>query len=102
MQTQTQWPRDRPRPPDPATVARLRARVRALEANLDLRAERVAAQVWAVPSLSAPGELHVVSRHNGQWTCDCRAADMHRYCAHLAAVDLVEERRRARVQLVAA
>ncbi len=53
--------------------------------------ERVAANCWAVPSASAPGELHVVSVHLGRlggrvWVCDCTGFAYRGTCAYIARV----------------
>lgn len=81
-----------PAAPDRFLVARLRARVRALEAGLDLQAERVAPALWAVPSVSHAGELHLVRVRRTGLECDCPAAAFGRPCCHVAAVEALRER----------
>ena len=73
-------------------VALLRARVRALEAGLDLQAEQVAASVWSVPSISRPNQSHLVIRREHGYSCDCEAATFGRSCTHVQAVACLQER----------
>lgn len=52
------------------------------------RVERVARNVWSVPSASG-GERHVVSAHRvadggWAWVCDCPGFEYRRRCGHIA------------------
>ena len=77
------------------------AAVEAKAEGMVANAERVAPRVWAVPSSSAPGELHVVSAHRlpdggWAWVCDCTAAEFNRRCSHVQAVALAAQREQAK------
>lgn len=68
------------------------------------RVEWVGRGVWAVPSGSQAGELHIVSGHRlasgaVDLLCDCRAAEFGRDCSHLHAVRLWAVRRRRQQRL---
>jgi hypothetical protein len=60
--------------------------------------ERVADQVWAVPSTSYPGEIHVVALVEAVLHCTCPAGEAGQPCRHAAGVRLwirAHARRRA-------
>lgn len=74
-------------------LARLRARVVALESGLDLLAEAVAPRLWAVPSRRRPGTVYLVKQERGRLACDCRAGSLGRPCCHAEGISALLERR---------
>jgi hypothetical protein len=78
------------------TVVEAKARLRALDAGLDLAARRIGAGEWLVPSVSLAGAAYTVRRvaghDGGRWACSCPAGSHGRDCKHQAAIRLLVER----------
>lgn len=85
------------RPSAKFTLAVARARVKALDAGLDLMAQPRNDREWLVPSISRP-QLHVVRRERWGWRCDCEASQFGRVCAHVEAVLALLERQEPAAQ----
>ena len=78
----------------PMSATEARARIRSLESGIDLQAEEVAPGIWSIPSISQSDAAHLVFRHNGRLSCDCRGFAVRGICVHVASVLLILERQR--------
>jgi hypothetical protein len=80
------------------TVVEAKARLRALDAGLDLAARRIGGQgdggdgEWLVPSVSRSGAAYTVRHDGGRWACSCPSGRYRGHCKHQEAVRCLVER----------